>query len=128
MKCRLREPTLPQPKITFAGQQTFAEKPAAVANDAIFLEIGRIADEHGFNQVRVVKEINPQPGSAVVENIPKFLRPLQENRKRIATGEWQVSDQEMWFGTGWLRNHYAFSVSRRVIAVVDLLRPIVSCS
>jgi hypothetical protein len=34
----------------------------------------------------------------------------------------------MWFGTGWLRNHYAFSVSRRVIAVVDLLRPIVSCS
>ena len=76
MKCRLGQAALAKPEVTFAGQQSVSEEPAAVANDTIFLKISRIAHEHGFDQIGMIEKINWEPSRSVVENIAVFPRPL----------------------------------------------------
>src|SRR5437879_4183963 len=101
MKSRLRQTALPQPGFAFVGEESVAEKPSAVADDAIFQEILIIADQHSLDQVGMVKEINVEPCGAVIKNIAKLGCPFSEYSKRIRAGEGHVSNGESRLGTGW---------------------------
>src|ERR1043166_293982 len=76
VKSRLRKPALPQPGFAFVGKQSLSEKPAAFADDVVLQKILIVADENGFNQVRMIEEINVDPRSAVIEDVAEFRRPL----------------------------------------------------
>src|SRR6266542_4365485 len=73
MKGRLRKSPLPQPKIPLTGKQSLAKKPAALSDDMVLHEVLIIADQHRFDQVWMVQEINMDPSLAIVEDIAEFL-------------------------------------------------------
>src|SRR6266478_4049895 len=56
VKGRLRQPPLPQPEVSFAGQQAFAEHMPVRSQDPSFRIHARICDQNFFDQVGMIDE------------------------------------------------------------------------
>jgi hypothetical protein len=99
VKCRLRQMSLSQPGVAFIREQTLAEEPSAVAYDAILQKVLSVSNQHGFNQVGMVQEIDVKPNGAVIKDIAKLFRPAGKQGERSARGKGHIADEKVRFGS-----------------------------
>jgi len=91
MKCRLHQPPLPQMKLAFAREQTFAQQhPRALQRPALG-EVRLIGDQNFAHQIGMVHQINvlrPQPE---VRQIAVLARHLHQKINRMSAECWQMA-------------------------------------
>ena len=94
MEGGLGQAPLPQPSRAFAGQQAFAQKPAAVLDHFILGEILRLRDQDRLDQAGMVQEVHVHPAGAVVKDVAEFAGPAGIDGQRIGTEQGEIADQE----------------------------------
>jgi len=104
MKCGLGQPALPKPPAALARQQTLAEEPTAVLDNAILPEILLIRDQNGFDKLRRIEEIHVNPSGAVVKDIAVFPRPPSKDSQRVRPPQRKISDEKVRLGARWAAN------------------------
>src|SRR2546425_12566199 len=82
VKGRLAKTPFPQPVRSFACQQAFPKKPAAISYNPVFDEILVVRQQHGFNMVGMIEKVDVDPPRTVVKDVAELAGPRRPKSQR----------------------------------------------